>query len=328
MEDKEKVYLEAHKSVSELSQALRKEWSTRGSGAALLYLREQLGTAGDPEEEKASLPTRMELLAEIVRGQARPDISQIDLNDPEVLERMASFMRRHGGFGGYKPLDPKTDAGRAYLERFRQPPKATEVTERQLKMWAWEVADEKAQASGRACFEFDRNNRYLFADMLYYFAGDKRSKFPLGKGIALFGEVGVGKTILFEVFSTLLARRFPGSSRRFRIKQAREIMREYASMGTMIIDDYKAGNLCIDDTGDEATELKVYGNAIPVIEEILKERYERWKRGSGEMTHITTNLDVDLVYEKYGERAADRLGQMMSFFSVQGHPENGSRRIK
>lgn len=307
---------------------MQNEWSSRGSGAALLYLRNELGTAGRPEEELQSLPTRLQLLAEMVKASPAVDPQAIDLNDPEVLERMASFMRRHGMFSDYQPLDPKTDAGRAYLEKFRQAPKARVITERDLKLWAWEIADEKAQASGRDHFEFDRNNRYLFADMLYYFAGDPRSKFPLEKGIALFGEVGVGKTILFEIFSTLLARKVPSSKRRFRIKQAREIMREYADAGTPIIDEYKTGNLCIDDTGDEATELKVYGNAVPVIEEILKERYERWKRGSGELTHITTNLDVDAVYEKYGERAADRLGQMMSFYSVSGHPENGSRRIK
>lgn len=311
---------------------MQSEWLSRGNGAALLYLREALGTAGDPEQEKESLKNRMELLAELIR-ETPVDTAGINLESPEVLEKMASFMRRHGMFRDYQPMTPLTPKAEKYAERFRKPPQKWDLDERQLKMWAWEIADEKAQASGADCFQFDRNNKYLFADLLYYFAGDNRSKFPLEKGIALFGEVGVGKTILFEIFSTLLAKKVPASKRRFRIKTARQLIREYKELeyqnrGGEVIDTYVVGNLCIDDTGDEATEAKVYGNATPVIEEILKERYERFKRGSGELTHITTNMDVDLIYEKYGDRAADRLGQMMSFFSVQGHPENGSRRMK
>ena len=327
MEDKDK-YQKAATSIKKLSQELQTAYKNKPNGAGLLFCRELIGSAGPVSEEIERADDRLKKFQEILDERAaRAEV--LAKEHPELMEAKARFMKRHGlpVPHEYYNSDNATEKGKAYLQRHKMPPRAREITPRDLKLWAWEIADEKAQASGRPQFEFDRNNRYLFADMLWYFAGVD-GKFDLNKGIALFGDVGVGKTILFEIFSTLLARKAPHSSRRFRIKQAREIMREYAEAGTLIIDEYKTGNLCIDDTGDEATELKVYGNAVPVIEEIFKERYERWKRGSGELTHITTNLDVDAVYEKYGERAADRLGQMMSFFSVQGHPDNGSRRIK
>ena len=106
-------------------------------------------------------------------------------------------------------------------------------------------------------------------------------------------------------------------------------MREYEETGAKAIDEYKTGNVCFDDTGDEEDQLKIYGNTVPVIELLLKERYDRFKYGSGELTHITSNLDLDGILEKYGERATDRLGQMMTFITVKGDAKTGrSRRSK
>lgn len=240
----------------------------------------------------------------------------------EAIQKRESFLRRHGLGQYWKPTGPASEKEAKYREKFRMAA-AYEMSERQAKEIAWEIADEKAQASGSELFAFDDFNTVIFRNMFYYFCFDARCEWNLHKGIALIGGVGSGKTILFEIFSTMLARHFQWSPRRFPIVKASAILREYKEGGDASLASRSSGNLCIDDVGDEAEALKLYGNSIPVVEELLKARYERHKAGNG-ITHITSNLDIGQVIEKYGDRAADRMGQMMTFVSVPG----GSRRPK
>lgn len=297
-------------------------------GAALLHIRQSIGTLNDDTGEEVELPGRIEALRELLQHTSKVPVAPIER--PDLLEMQADFFKRHGIATDWKPLTPTTPKAKKYAEKFR--PKARkeyEMSERDVKLMAWKIADEKVRISGGKEFIFDANNRQLFRNLLWYFAFDNRCPWNLHKGLALIGDVGTGKTLLFEIFSTLLARYFPFSTRRFRIKKSREIMRDYQEAGNPVIDEYKVGNVCFDDTGDEEDQLKIYGNTVPVIELLLKERYDRFKQGSGELTHITSNLDIEGILEKYGERATDRLAQMMTFVTVKGDAKTGlSRRPK
>jgi len=53
-----------------------------------------------------------------------------------------------------------------------------------------------------------------------------------------------------------------------------------------------------------------------VIEEIIFNRYEAGLQF--EYTHITTNLDADMIEKIYGERFIDRLREMCNVISIEG----------
>lgn len=63
--------------------------------------------------------------------------------------------------------------------------------------------------------------------------------------------------------------------------------------------------LIIDDVGVEPAVVKVWGNEISPFTEIMYYRYDRqlW-------TLVTTNLDDEDFYKRYGPRLADRFTEM------------------
>lgn len=64
--------------------------------------------------------------------------------------------------------------------------------------------------------------------------------------------------------------------------------------------------LAIDDLGTEPTEVMDYGNISYPLIDLLTQRYELQL-----FTIITTNLTGQAIREKYGDRIADRLNEMM-----------------
>lgn len=64
--------------------------------------------------------------------------------------------------------------------------------------------------------------------------------------------------------------------------------------------------LFIDDAGCEPTEVKNYGNVINPFTDLMYYRYDQMK-----CTIITSNLALNDMKSKYGERLADRLTEML-----------------
>ena len=64
--------------------------------------------------------------------------------------------------------------------------------------------------------------------------------------------------------------------------------------------------LAIDDLGTEPLEIIDYGNVYYPTTDMLTMRYDRQL-----FTIITTNLTPQEIREKYGDRIADRLNEMM-----------------
>lgn len=64
--------------------------------------------------------------------------------------------------------------------------------------------------------------------------------------------------------------------------------------------------LAIDDFGAENVDVKVYGNVINPVTDLLSHRYDEQL-----FTMMTSNLPNRKVREEYGDRLADRLNEMM-----------------
>jgi DNA replication protein DnaC len=65
--------------------------------------------------------------------------------------------------------------------------------------------------------------------------------------------------------------------------------------------------LAIDDLGVEPVETQAYGNIYYPVIDVLTKRYDKQL-----FTMITTNLTPAEIRDKYGERIADRLNEMMA----------------
>jgi len=157
--------------------------------------------------------------------------------------------------------------------------------------------------------------------------------YSLSKGIFLTGNIGSGKTELMRI---LLKCQFP--CLRFGIVSTRDIAGQVLTEGYDMIQRYgkKAINyrnqepiLChnlFDDLGSE-DKINHFGNHINVMEQIILDRYEQYKR-HGLLTHFTSNLDLEQIREIYGDRVHSRLHEMCNFLLLGGSAESRDRRIE
>lgn len=176
--------------------------------------------------------------------------------------------------------------------------------------------------------EIDEHNEWIVKALCMYFTGDKRFDelrgFSLKKGLYLFGNPGVGKTFLMQMFSQ-------NQIQSYSVVSARTIEAEYSSAkkdtetgGETSISYYSHiinipmnGNpyghtslgLCIDDIGTE-TMGKHFGKEKNVITEVILNRYDNGL--PSRMTHVTTNLTANEMEDRYGSRVRDRMREMFN----------------
>ena len=113
-----------------------------------------------------------------------------------------------------------------------------------------------------------------------------------GKGLLLMGNCGRGKSLLATKVLPLLINTC-----------CRKMVSTYTAMQMNMKPDSVMSKhlICVDDIGTEG-ESMLYGNRRMVVAE-LADAAER----EGKMLLLTTNMSVDELRQKYGERTIDRL---------------------
>ena len=113
-----------------------------------------------------------------------------------------------------------------------------------------------------------------------------------GKGLLLMGNCGRGKSLLATKVLPLLINTC-----------CRKMVSTYTAMQMNMKPDAGMSKhlICVDDIGTEG-ESMLYGNRRMVVAE-LADAAER----EGKMLLLTTNMSVDELRQKYGERTIDRL---------------------
>lgn len=176
-------------------------------------------------------------------------------------------------------------------------------------------------------FVVDDYNRDVLNLLCYYFSNDARfemSGHSLGKGIALCGPPGTGKTFLMEAFSR-------NKRASFDIVRADKLADWYID-NPHIVNNFsetrKQPNhdphwfyqaevgLYLDDIGVEE-EKSSYGNKANVIGKILTNRHAN-KEVPFWMTHISTNLMPEDIEAAYGPRLRSRFREMFNLITVVG----------
>lgn len=113
-----------------------------------------------------------------------------------------------------------------------------------------------------------------------------------GKGLFLYGGVGLGKTVLARTVIPAIL-----------LKYYRKVVSVYDAqeMNEKLEEVLKKKIVCIDDVGTEDVRVE-YGNRRWGVLEVLDTAEKQ-----GKLVIMTTNYNLDELIAKYGERAVDRI---------------------
>lgn len=175
--------------------------------------------------------------------------------------------------------------------------------------------------------EFKTNYQYEL--LQWYFSKDSRfvdSGYSLSKGLLLVGPVGCGKTTMMKAFSKNIYQSFT-------IISCRKIADEYKNSKPIYrYSDVSKNNFphlyyghselgwCFDDLGTEEKK-KNFGDELNVMEDIILNWYDKLTIGFNKI-HITTNLYMDQIEEKYTARVRSRMRQMFNVIEFNEHSKD------
>lgn len=124
------------------------------------------------------------------------------------------------------------------------------------------------------------------------------------RGLILMGRMGNGKSTMLRVINRL----FKGTST---FGDAQDIFEHYKkSQGSMRYWDEKL--LLIDDLGVEPVRCLVYGEEYYPISRLLLHRYDKQLT-----TIIATNLGIEDIETRYGDRVVDRMKETFSVITYE-----------
>lgn len=177
-------------------------------------------------------------------------------------------------------------------------------------------------------FEIDENNEKILEFLFAYFSNseilEKKFKGRLNKGILLYGNVGVGKSFIFETLDAL-HQKYKYSD--FAVKNVSTLALmdktiRYLSNPSLAQNDktlyqrYSKSTIHFEDLGCER-KINHFGNSIEIMDEFLLLRCNEFRK-SGLKTHITTNLNLEEIEKRYSPQVYDRLFQMFNILKMPG----------
>lgn len=137
-------------------------------------------------------------------------------------------------------------------------------------------------------------------------------------GLFLYGNIGSGKTTLARSVAQLINMLY-GNEYRYEDRKgvitisALELAEVAKQEDSSRFDTLKTTELLhIDDVGTEPPSVKVWGNEVSPLTDILYARYDRML-----YTVITSNLYEDDIVKRYGKRIADRFREMFDLLSFE-----------
>lgn len=193
------------------------------------------------------------------------------------------------------------------------------------------VANNIILAPQRRKFEIDDNNRDVIRFLMYYFNNCELAEqvFPkrgykLHKNILLQGGVGVGKTMLMQIFSEYLKR--TNNPRHFYNVSVTQMVNYYSINNNIdrFLYNEKDGkgfqgspvNLCLNDIGVDNRPF--YGiDTLTIVHDFLHARNEIWANYSEydrRFAHLTTNLTNEQLEKKFGQK--DEYGRIIDRFKT------------
>lgn len=144
------------------------------------------------------------------------------------------------------------------------------------------------------------------------------------KGFCLYGNIGLGKSmtmLAMRQYMNGVVQRHDSKKGDYRLcawmKSASELANTYAADGQPALIQYAGAdvNLVIDEFGREPCPTKYFGTEMNVLQFLLQLRYDHRKTS---VTHITTNMQLEDIADRYGAYVADRCLEMFNFIEFKG----------
>lgn len=178
------------------------------------------------------------------------------------------------------------------------------------------------RAAGRQ-FVIDEHNRWIVKELFYWaIRAQTKTNLDIKKGVLLMGGNGVGKSTLLRGLADFDRqwRQVRSEQYGFRVVSAREVCSAVYDEGERGLRAYLTPQLAIDELGREPLTTNHFGSAVPVIQNLLGDRYEKHL-----MTHLATNLTTEAeIANRYGAYVADRLQEMVTPVSMIECPSRRS----
>ncbi len=171
-------------------------------------------------------------------------------------------------------------------------------------------------------FTIDAENTKQFDLLVWYFVKhpyflkveNKTSTvvndYSFSKGVMLLGNVGCGKTTMFNTVLDVLR----GFQMGFLIHSCLDVEEGFAKSGYESLENYgKPYTKAFDDLGFDDV-VKFYGNEERIMIRVIEKRH-RLFIDSNVITHFTTNLGGEEIKARYGDRIHSRLKEMCNIIT-------------
>ena len=157
------------------------------------------------------------------------------------------------------------------------------------------------------------------------FNKNNKKEISLKKGIFLVGDIGSGKSLIFEIFKIYTSKILHKNS--FHQYQAGDIIDNLNIKGKVYFDKFSynrsSNNIpnpitCyIDDVASRNEIVNYYGSVYNSMQELLTIRYNIYSKYR-KLTHLSTNIFPQQLKEIYGIRVIDRMKEMFNLIELKG----------
>ena len=182
-------------------------------------------------------------------------------------------------------------------------------------------------------FETTDEDREIYENTIRYFAADESCKYNLNKGLYVYGQYGVGKSLYFKIFKAL--NRAIDSPNNFKILTVTDLIDGVSQKGYQYFLDSgvapsggswlnpnalwrnEVEHYLLDDMGQSERFANNYGNKIDVVIAFIQRRYYAFTDNFS-LTHCSTNLIPSEIESEYGEAINSRLRHMCNVILFPG----------
>lgn len=142
------------------------------------------------------------------------------------------------------------------------------------------------------------------------------------KGIMLAGNVGVGKSVLFDILHRYCY--VTNNPNSFRIESIESLKIHYKKHNNLdYFNQYHKGinrrgiNLCINEFGYDCNDHNYGVKFTETFKSFIMQRYELFE-SHGLITHATTNMNANELKDNFDPPVFDRIKQMFNLIPVGG----------